>query len=187
MAVSDPPARPTCTVRIEPRGGRGEEDALKLAAAHDAVLEVLYVVDDAVVNAYSGDEYVDEAEGPEHGLELAATLGATVHVLSIVDESSLGSDVRSVLSAVELEGYAEDAVDAVAAAAKPFDIPGVHTNVEHGTPASAIRTAIDDHDVDAVVMGTTGRGGVERILLGSVAEKTIRTAPVPVITVAHDE
>jgi len=48
---------------------QAEEDALKLAATHDAVLEVLYVVDDDVVNAYSGDEYVDEAEGPEHGLE----------------------------------------------------------------------------------------------------------------------
>ncbi len=36
---------------------------------HDAVLHVLYVVDEDVVTAYSGDEYVDEAEGPEHGLE----------------------------------------------------------------------------------------------------------------------
>ena len=46
-----------------------ETHALALAAAHDAVLHVLYVVDEAVVTAYSGDEYVDEAEGPEHGLE----------------------------------------------------------------------------------------------------------------------
>lgn len=43
--------------------------ALDLAAAHDATLHALYVVDEAVVTAYSGDEYVDEAEGPEHGLE----------------------------------------------------------------------------------------------------------------------
>ncbi len=46
-----------------------EAHALNLAAAHDAVLQVLYVVDEDVVTAYSGDEYVDEAEGPEHGLE----------------------------------------------------------------------------------------------------------------------
>ncbi|WP_336037296.1 universal stress protein [Halobacterium yunchengense] len=46
-----------------------ETHALELAATHDAVLDVLYVVDEAVVTAYSGDEYVDEAEGPEHGLE----------------------------------------------------------------------------------------------------------------------
>lgn len=46
-----------------------ESHAIDLAAEHDAVLHALYVVDESVYNAYSGDEYVDEAEGPEHGLE----------------------------------------------------------------------------------------------------------------------
>ncbi len=46
-----------------------ESHAIQLAAAHDAELHVLYVVDEDVVTAYSGDEYVDGAEGPEHGLE----------------------------------------------------------------------------------------------------------------------
>jgi nucleotide-binding universal stress UspA family protein len=46
-----------------------ESHAIDLAATHDAALHVLYVVDESVVTAYSGDEYVDEAEGPEHGLE----------------------------------------------------------------------------------------------------------------------
>ncbi|MFW5939333.1 MAG: universal stress protein [Halolamina sp.] len=46
-----------------------ETHAIDLAAAHDAELHLLYVVDETVYNAYSGDEYVDEAEGPEHGLE----------------------------------------------------------------------------------------------------------------------
>lgn len=48
---------------------QAEAHALNLAAGHDAVLHVLYVVDEDVVTAYSGDEYVDEAEGPDHGLE----------------------------------------------------------------------------------------------------------------------
>ena len=48
---------------------RAEAHALDLAAANDAVVHALYVVDEDVVTAYSGDEYVDEAEGPEHGLE----------------------------------------------------------------------------------------------------------------------
>jgi nucleotide-binding universal stress UspA family protein len=46
-----------------------ERHAVELAAAHDSVLHVLYVIDEDVVTAYSGDEYVDEAEGPEHGLQ----------------------------------------------------------------------------------------------------------------------
>lgn len=45
-----------------------EAHAIDLAASHDADLHALYVVDESVYTAYSGDEYVDEAEGPEHGL-----------------------------------------------------------------------------------------------------------------------
>jgi nucleotide-binding universal stress UspA family protein len=48
---------------------RAESHAVGLAAAHGAVLHALYVIDEDVYTAYSGDEYVDEAEGPEHGLE----------------------------------------------------------------------------------------------------------------------
>jgi len=47
---------------------RATEHAIGLADADNADLHVLYVVDEDVVTAYSGDEYVDEAEGPEHGL-----------------------------------------------------------------------------------------------------------------------
>lgn len=43
--------------------------AVDLAAVHDATLHALYVVDESVYTAYSGDEYVDESEGPQHGLE----------------------------------------------------------------------------------------------------------------------
>lgn len=43
--------------------------AIDLADTHDTVLHALYVVDESVYTAYSGEEYVDEAEGPEHGLE----------------------------------------------------------------------------------------------------------------------
>lgn len=42
--------------------------AIRLAALHDAMLHTLFVVDSDVYSAYSGDEYVDEREGPEHGL-----------------------------------------------------------------------------------------------------------------------
>ncbi|SEP05765.1 Nucleotide-binding universal stress protein, UspA family [Halogranum amylolyticum] len=46
-----------------------ETHAIETAAEHGATLHALYVVDESVYSAYSGDEYVDEAEGPEHGLE----------------------------------------------------------------------------------------------------------------------
>lgn len=46
-----------------------ESHAIDLAQEHSATLHVLFVVDESIYTAYSGDEYVDEAEGPEHGLE----------------------------------------------------------------------------------------------------------------------
>jgi len=119
----------------------------------------------------------------KHGLALAATLDATVHVLSVVDDTSMGPDVRSVLSAEELARPAIEAVEAVDAEADAYELPDVRTNVEHGSPAAVIREYIETSDIHAVVMGSSGRRGVDRILLGSVAEKTVRSAPVPVITV----
>ncbi|WP_324666163.1 universal stress protein [Haloarcula sediminis] len=122
----------------------------------------------------------------KHGLALAETLHATVHILSVVDDTSLGPDVRSALPANERERPATEAVEDVAAEAADHELTDVHTYVEHGSPAEVIREQIETSDIHAVVMGSSGRRGVDRILLGSVAEKTVRSAPVPVITV-HEQ
>ena len=123
----------------------------------------------------------------EHGLSLAAALDATVHVLSVVDETSLGLDVRSTISGQEREQAATDAVDDLVSEAETHGVSNSVRHVEHGSPIEAILDTIDSNDIHAVVMGTTGRRGSDRILLGSVAEKTVRSAPVPVITVGRGE
>ncbi|QLG28949.1 universal stress protein [Halorarum halophilum] len=118
-----------------------------------------------------------------HGLALAAALDATVHIISVVDDTSLGPDVRSGLSADELEHPASEAVVDVVAKAHEYELAHVQTHVEHGSPAKVIRESIETNEIHAIVMGTSGRRGADRVLLGSVAEKTVRSAPVPVITV----
>jgi len=60
----------------------------------------------------------------------------------------------------------------------------VETDITVGKPSSAIVNYADDHDIDQIVMGSHGRSGVSRILLGSVAETVVRRASVPV-TVAR--
>lgn len=122
----------------------------------------------------------------EHGLSLAAAVDATVHALSVVDDASLGLDVRSAASESEGEQAATDAVDDLVSEADSYGVRNTVTHIEHGDPAEEILECIDLNDIDAVVMGTTGRRGTDRILLGSVAEKTTRSAPVPVITVARE-
>jgi nucleotide-binding universal stress UspA family protein len=123
----------------------------------------------------------------EHGLSLAAALDATVHVLSVVDDTSLGPDVRSTISGQEGEQAATDAVDNLVSEAEKRGVSNTVRHVEHGSPIEVILDTIDSNDIHAVVMGTTGRRGSDRILLGSVAEKTVRSAPVPVITVGRGE
>lgn len=127
------------------------------------------------------------AHAAEHGLSLAAALDATVHVLSVVDDTSLGLDVRSAISGREREQAATDAVDDFVSEAETRGVSNTVSHIEHGSPIEVILDTIDSNDIHAVVMGTTGRRGSDRILLGSVAEKTVRSAPVPVITVRHDE
>ena len=123
----------------------------------------------------------------EHTLSLAASLDATVHVLSVVDDTTLGPDVRSTVSGKESEEAATDAVESVISAAETHGVTNTVRHIEHGTPAEVILDSIESNDIHVVGMGTTGRRGTDRILLGSVAEKTVRSAPVPVVTVAKPE
>lgn len=133
------------------------------------------------------DGSASAAHAAEHGLSLAAALDATVHVLSVVDDTSLGLDVRSTISGRGSEQAGTDAVDDVVSEAETRDVSNTVRHVEYGSPIKMILDTIESNDIHAVVMGTTGRRGSDRILLGSVAEKTARSAPVPVITVRHDE
>jgi nucleotide-binding universal stress UspA family protein len=55
------------------------------------------------------------------------------------------------------------------------------------TPAFALVEYARSHNVDLIVMGTHGRGAVAHLLMGSVAERVVRTAPCPVLTVRHPE
>lgn len=71
-----------------------------------------------------------------------------------------------------LERAAERAADA--------DVPDVEIALETGRAARTILEYADEHDVDHVVIGSHGRSGVSRVLLGSVAESVARRAEVPV-------
>jgi nucleotide-binding universal stress UspA family protein len=132
-----------------------------------------------VLVATDGSRQATNAVG--HAVELAAALDATVHALSVVDDTGIGPDVRAVLTEDVAERTATEAVEAVVDAA-PAGVDVV-TSIEHGEPATCVLEYVDANDAHAVVLGTTGRRGVDRVLLGSVAERTARASPVPVFTV----
>jgi nucleotide-binding universal stress UspA family protein len=59
--------------------------------------------------------------------------------------------------------------------------------VKIGTPVDEINATIDEHKIDLVVMGTHGRTGLRALMVGSVAERVVRTSKVPVLTIRHPE
>ncbi len=62
----------------------------------------------------------------------------------------------------------------------------VQTILRAGVPHREIVAVVKDEQVDLVVLGTRGRGGIDRALLGSVTDRVIRTAPCPVLAVRDD-
>lgn len=121
--------------------------------------------------------------GAKIGIALASRLGADVHVLSVIDlpgdESALEDATVS-----SMESEAEDAVERVEVLAEEFDDQlEITTAVTQGAPFQRIREYAHRHELDAIAMGTKGRTGLDRVLLGSVTENVLRTARTPVLAV----
>ncbi|ELZ46654.1 UspA domain protein [Halorubrum distributum JCM 9100] len=119
----------------------------------------------------------------EHAIDLANQYGARLHALYVVDGaaySSLEAGAEIVVEALESEG--EEATGRVADAAADAGVECV-TSVTSGTAYRSIHDYVDEHGIDVVVMGTHGRKGLDRYLLGSVTERVVRTSDVPVLTV----
>lgn len=64
-----------------------------------------------------------------------------------------------------------------------LDTTVLETTVETGPPAQTILEYVDEHNVDHIIMGSHGRSGIARVLLGSVAESVTRRSPTPVTIV----
>jgi nucleotide-binding universal stress UspA family protein len=126
-------------------------------------------------------------------LDIANTYDATLHALFIVDPpSSVASagdgftGLDNLLDELEDEGHSATAAVADQAADSGIEVT---TAVRRGNPHDDILTYAEAHDIDLIVMGTHGRTGIKRALLGSVTEDVVRHAEIPVLTVhqAPDE
>ena len=126
----------------------------------------------------------------EMALDLAETHDATLHVLFIVDQptsvSSMGegfSGLDDLLDTLEERGH--EATGVIVEQARERDIETTAA-VRRGNPHDDILTYADEHDIDVIVMGTHGRTGVKRALLGSVTENVVRHSEIPVLTVHRE-
>lgn len=124
----------------------------------------------------------------EYAIELARAHDAKIRAVYVVNAASYGglpmeTAWDGINDALREEG--ETAVERVRELA-PADVT-VETVVLEGSPSKVIVDEAAPENCDLVVMGTHGRGGIDRLLLGSVAERVVRRAPVPVLTVHLDQ
>jgi nucleotide-binding universal stress UspA family protein len=133
---------------------------------------------------------VDFSEYAEHALdyavELAAKLDAQVHILNVIGVPALGvPELGVAVTSTIIESIIHDhqvALDKLADARKTKAKLG-EIMLRTGDARDVILRACEEVTADLVVMGTHGRRGLRRALLGSVAESVVRTAQCPVLTI----
>ena len=149
---------------------------------------------DGVTPTYPYTDVLVPTDGSNHAtaaLKLAATAaertGATLHLLSIVDELPEVGDTESAQLSEQLEENVQSVLDEAAATATQAGVDDVTTTIVTGSMPQEVTRYADEKEIDLVVMGTHGRTGLDRHLLGSFTERVIRTSPVPVLTTRADE
>jgi nucleotide-binding universal stress UspA family protein len=126
----------------------------------------------------------------EHALEyaraLATSFGGTLHLLHVVPDPVMASAWAEAY-AYDLTALGErlrlDAERQLTEKAQTIRDVAVTTEAVVGSPAAVIALTAADRAADLIVMGTHGRSGVKHLFMGSVAERVVRSAPCPVLTV----
>jgi nucleotide-binding universal stress UspA family protein len=126
-----------------------------------------------------------------YGRDLARTFGAALHVLHVIENPMLwaGPETASIdFMAVQkdMEAGAQAALGKVVTAEDRTQLKAV-TAVRSGPPALEIIGYARDAHADIIIMGTHGRGLMGHLFMGSVAERVVRMAGCPVLTVRHPE
>src|SRR6056297_2114377 len=134
---------------------------------------------------------VDGSEQAASAVQFAAETapGATTVLLHVINPAEAGFSAQASVPSFSEEWYeeqqatAEQRFDELEAAVREAGVDRVERVTEVGRPTKIIVEYADEHDIDQIVMGSHGRSGVSRLLLGSVAEVVVRRASVPVTVV----
>lgn len=128
-----------------------------------------------------------------YGKELATRFDATLHVLHVAENvyitafgaetyASFAPDLQRDIEQNAQRRLQEAVLDSDGSG--PKTVPVVMTS---SSPAFAVIDYAREHDIDLIIMGTHGRGALGHILMGSVAERVVRLAPCPVLTIRQPE
>ncbi len=119
-----------------------------------------------------------------YGRTLAETFGADLHVLHVMDSTFLQARFGDPAT-IEAAARKQLSDRTVADERQPFQTHAVIKKFD--SPPDAIIRYAKAAAIDLIVMGTHGHNGAAHVLMGSVAERVVRTAPCPVLVVRHPE
>ncbi|AEH06873.1 universal stress protein [Methanothermococcus okinawensis] len=128
-------------------------------------------------------------EAARHALEIAKAMNSRVYAVYVVDiVPFIGLPTEGLWESMKviLEEEGKEALKKIEDMAKERGVE-IKTEILEGTPAKEIVDYAKRKDVDLIVMGTTGKTGLDKLLLGSVAEKVSKRAHCPVLLVKKIE
>jgi nucleotide-binding universal stress UspA family protein len=130
-------------------------------------------------------DFSDSAEEAlDYAIALAGKLGATVHLLNVITIPALGvPELGVALTSTMMESTVRSNQGALDKLATRRASANLDTILRTGDARDVIVDVAREIGADLIVMGTHGRRGVRRALLGSIAEGVLRTAPCPVLTI----
>ena len=146
-----------------------------------------------ITNVLVATDFSDtSASALEYGREFARTFGARLHVLHVVENALMwagpeASGIDFVQLQSDLAAAGQQTLDRIVTKEDRAQLKAV-TSVRTGnSPAFDIAAYARAESIDVILLGTHGRGAIGHLLMGNVAEKVVRIAPCPVLTVHHPE
>lgn len=117
------------------------------------------------------------------GVELARDLNTEYSVISVTDDTIMVPDTTAMVMPQIIEGQREQTRSTIRGIVERNGLKPANVFLESGDTVDTIIDKVTEYKADILVVGTHGRTGLDHFLLGSMAEKLIRTSPVSVFVV----
>ena len=136
-----------------------------------------------ILIATDGSEYTKNAV--DHGIDLAKNTGAKLYTTYVVDTAAFASIPMDAAWESMYELLRQEGDVAMKYVAEKAEAEGLEleANIIEGHPADEIIKYSEKNSISLIVLGTLGKSGLDRFLLGSVAEKVVRNSKIPVLVV----
>ena len=136
-----------------------------------------------ILIATDGSEYTKNAV--DYGIDLAKNTGAKLYTIYVIDTAAFASIPMDAAWESMYELLKQEGDEATKYVAERAEVEGLSIDrlTIEGHPAEEIIKFAEKNSINLIVMGTLGKSGLDRFLLGSVAEKVVRNSKIPVLVV----